>query len=106
MKVPSFKNRRDVSIASAGFFTVLKTAGRTVAVRPTGGYRVLADSSGVAATSIEAQEQLDARLRTVKIPMSGDSGMIDRGQLRMGLIVVTAASLSFFFLFWIYGFHL
>jgi hypothetical protein len=106
MQVPRFGIRRDVSVASAGYFSVLKTAGRTVALRPPGGYRVLADSSGAPVTSNESQEQLAARLGTVKIPLIGDSGMMDRGQVRMGLIVVGAASFTYFILWWIMRGHL
>jgi len=104
MRVPSFKSHQDVSVASAGFFSVLKTGPRTVELRPPGGYRVLADPSGAPAS--ETPGQLSARLGTVKIPLIGESGMIERGQVRMALIVGSAVSLSCFFLFWIYGFHL
>lgn len=106
MRVPRFQRSRDVSVASAGYFSVLKTAPRTVALRPPGGYRVLANPSSAPATSIETPEQLAARLQTIKIPLIGDSGMIDRAQVRMALIVLIAASLSFFFLFWMNGCHL
>ncbi len=106
MRVPRFQSRRDVSVASAGYFSVLKTALRTVALRPPGGYRVLANPSSAPATSIETPEQLAARLRTIKIPLIGDSGMIDRGQVRMGLIIVTAASFTYFILWWIMRGHL
>jgi hypothetical protein len=106
MRVPRFRSRRDVSIASAGYFSVLKTAPRTVALRPPGGYRVLANPSGAPATSIETPEQLATRLRTIKIPLIGDSGMIDRGQVRMALIVVGAASFTYFILWWIMRGHL
>ena len=106
MKVPSFHSRRDVSVTSAGFFSVLKTAPRTVALRPPGGYRVLANASSATAASIETPEQLAARLRTVKIPLVGDAGMMDRGRVRMGLLLVTAASFTYFILWWIVRGHL
>jgi hypothetical protein len=106
MRIPRFKNRQDVSVASAGFFSVLKTASRTVELRPPGGYRVLVDSSSAAARSGETPEQLADRLRTVKIPLIGDSGMIDRGQIRMALILVAAASFTYFILWWIMRGHL
>jgi hypothetical protein len=106
MRVPRFQNRRDVSVASAGYFSVLKTALRTVALRPTGGYRALANPSSAPATSIETPEQVAARLHTIKIPLIGDSGMIDRGQVRMALIVAAAASFTYFILWWIMRGHL
>jgi len=105
MKVPRFQSRRDVSVASAGYFSVLKTAPRTVELRPPGGYRVHADASG-APNSIETPQQLASRVSTVKIPLIGDSGMIDRGQVRMGLILATAASFTYFLLWWIMRGHL
>jgi hypothetical protein len=106
MRASQFQSRRDVSVASAGYFSVLKTALRTVALRPPGGYRALANPSSAPATSIETPEQLAARLRTIKIPLIGDSGMVDRGQVRMALIVVTAASCTYFILWSIMRGHL
>ena len=105
MKVPRFQSRRDVSVASAGYFSVLKTAPRTVALRPPGGYRVHANPSS-APTSSETPELLAGRLGTIKIPLIGESGMIDRGQVRMALILVTAASFTYFILWWIMRGHL
>ena len=102
MIVPRFQNRRDVSVASAGYFSVLKTAPRTVAVRPPGGYRV----PTAPAASLEIPEQLSAHLRTIKIPLIGESGMMDRGQIRMALIIVSAASFTYFILWWIMRGHL
>ena len=55
MRVPHFKSRRDLSVAPAGFFTVLKTASRTVALRPPGGYRVAASPASGPGTSIETE---------------------------------------------------
>jgi len=106
MKVPRFHSRRDVSVVSAGYFSVLKTGPRTVVLPPPGGYRVPGNPSSAPATSIQAPEQLAARLRTVKIPLIGDSGMIDRGQIRMALIVLSAASFTYFILWWIMRGHL
>jgi|SRR5579863_2675625 hypothetical protein len=106
MRVARFQRRRDVSVASAGYFSVLKTAPRTVALRPPGGFRVLANPSSAPTTAIETPEQLAARLRTIKIPLIGESGMIDRGQVRMALILVTAASFTYFILWWIMRGHL
>ena len=42
MKAPRSQSRRIPSVASAGWFSVLKNASRTVALRPPGGYRALA----------------------------------------------------------------
>ena len=106
MRVPRSQNRRDFNVAPAGWFSVLKTPSRTVALRPPGGYRSLANPSSAQGTSTETPEQLAAHLRTIKIPLIGDSGMIDRGQLRMALIVVTAASFTYFILWWIMRGHL
>jgi hypothetical protein len=75
-------------------------------VLPPGGHRVLANPSGAPATSFETAEELAARLRTIKIPLIGDSGMMDRGQVRMALILVTAASFTYFILWWIMRSHL
>jgi hypothetical protein len=94
---------RDINVTSAGWFSVLKAAPRTVAVRPPGGYRSLVNSSSALETSTETPEQLADRLRTTKIPLIGDSGMIDRGLVRMVLIVVTAASFTSFILWWMMG---
>jgi hypothetical protein len=79
---------------------------RTVALRPPGGFRVIATPSSAPATSFETPEQLAARLRTIKIPLIGDSGMIDRGQIRMALISASAASFTYFVLWWIMRGHL
>ena len=99
MKAPRSKNRQDFNVASAGWFSVLKTAPRTIAVRPQGGYRSLVNPSN----AHESPEQLADRLRTTKIPLIGDAGMIDRGLVRMGLIVLTAASFTLFILWWMMG---
>ena len=106
MMVSRFQNRRSVSVASAGYFSVLKTALRTVELRPRGGYRALANPASAAATSSETPEQLDARLRTVKIPLIGESDMIDRGLVRMALILASSASLIYLTLWWIMRGHL
>ena len=100
MKAPRFKNRQDFNVASAGFFSVLKTAPRTVVVRPPGGYRSLVNPSNMPDTSTESPEQLAERLGTIRIPLIGEIGMIDRGVIRMALIVVAAASFTFFVLWW------
>jgi len=90
MRVPRSQNRRDFNVAPAGWFSVLKTPSRTVALRPPGGYRSLANPSSAQGTSTETPEQLADRLNTTKIALIGDSGMMDRGLLRMALIVLTA----------------
>ncbi|MGA9670036.1 MAG: hypothetical protein WBQ94_12560 [Terracidiphilus sp.] len=97
------KNRRDFNVASAGYFSVLKTSLRTVTLRPPGGYRSLFKPSNAPETSTETPEQLADRLHTTKIPLIGDSGMIDRGLIRMAVIVLTAASFTFFILWWMMG---
>jgi hypothetical protein len=106
MRVPRFKGRRDVHVAPAGFFSVLTTAPRTVALRPPGGFHSLANASSAPESSIETPEQLADRLRTTKIPLIGDSGMIDRGLVRMALIVMAAVSFTYFILWWIMRGHL
>jgi hypothetical protein len=106
MKAPRSQSRRIPSVASAGWFSVLKNASRTVALRPPGGYRALAKSSCAVETSIETPEQLADRLGTTKIPLVGDSGMIDRGVIRMALIVLIAVSFTYFILWWIMRGHL
>ena len=105
MKAPRFQNRRDFNVASAGWFSVLKTAPRTVSLRPPGGYRSLAGQSRAADTSTASAELLADRLRTTRIPLIGDAGMIDRGLVRMALIVFSAASLTLFILWWMIGFR-
>ena len=106
MKAPRFqslsKTRRDFNVASAGFFSVLKMAPRTVALRPQAGYRSLVNPS----TALQTPEQLADRLRTTKIPLIGDTGMIDRGLVRMGLILFTAAFFTLFILWWMMGLRL
>jgi hypothetical protein len=102
MRVSRFHGRRDVHVASAGYFSALKTALRTVPLRPPGGYLV----SSPQPMSMRTPEQLGARPQMVKIPLIGDSGMIDRGQIRMALILLTAASCTYFILWWIMRGHL
>jgi hypothetical protein len=103
MKAPRFqslsKSRRDFNVTSAGFFSVLKMTPRKIVLRPQAGYRSLIGSS----TSLQAPEQLADRLSTMKIPLIGDTGMIDRGFVRMGLILFTAASFTLFILWWMMG---
>jgi hypothetical protein len=106
MKAPRSQSRRTPNVASAGWFSVLKTGPRTVTLRPPGGYRVLANPSSAAESSTEAPEELADRLRTTKIPLIGDSGMIDRGLVRMALIVLAAVSFTYFILWWIMRGHL
>jgi len=103
MKAPRSRNRRDFNVATAGWFTVLKTSLRTVTLRPPGGYCSLARPSSSPEATTETPEQLADRLGTIKIPLIGDSGMIDRGLIRMGLIVLTAASFTWFILWWMMG---
>jgi hypothetical protein len=103
MKAPRFqslsKTRRDFNVTSAGFFSVLKMTPRTIVLRPQAGYRSLVSPS----TTIQTPEQLSDRLSTTKIPLIGDTGMIDRGIVRMGLILFTAASFTLFVLWWMMG---
>jgi len=106
MRVPRFQSRRNMNVASAGWFSVLKICPRTVTLGPPGAYRVLANPRSAADSSIENPEQLANRLRTTKIPLIGDSGMIDRGRVRMALIVLTAVSFTYFILWWIMRGHL
>jgi hypothetical protein len=106
MRVPRFKGRRDVHVASAGFFTVLTTGPRTVGLRQPGEHRVLAKPSSAVENSIPSSEQLAERLRTTKIPLIGDAGMIDRGVVRMAAIVLAAVSFTYFILWWIMRGHL
>jgi hypothetical protein len=100
MKTPRSQIRRDFNVASAGWFTVLKIAPRTVALRPPGSYRSLANPSSTPEMSAETPEQLADRLRTTKIPLIGDVGMIDRGLVRMALIILSAASFTALILWW------
>ena len=103
MKAPRFqpisKTRRDFNVASAGFFSVLKTAPRTVLVRPQGGYRSLVNP----VITLGTPEHLADRLGTTKIPLIGETGMIDRGLVRAGLILLSAASFTLFILWWMMG---
>jgi len=100
MRVPRFQSRRDSNVVPAGYFSVLKTASRTVTVRRQGDYRSLAKPSSAPETSTETAEQPADRPSTTKIPLIGDSGMMDRGLIRMALIVFAAASFTFFILWW------
>jgi hypothetical protein len=77
-----------------------------VTPRPPGGFGVLANPSSAPESSIETPEQLAERLRTTKIPLIGDSGMTDRGVVRMALIVFSAVSFTYFILWWIMRGHL
>jgi hypothetical protein len=99
MKAPRSQKRRDFNVASAGFFSVLKMAPRTVTVRPPAGYRSLVTSS----TTPETPEQIADRLGTTKISLIGEPGMMDRGLTRMALIVFGAGSFTFLILWWIMG---
>ena len=103
MRAPRSQSRRDINVASSGWFSVLKTGPRTVALPPPGGYRSLAKPSSSPETSTQTPEQLANRLSTTKIPLIGDSGIIDRGLVRMALIVFTAASFTAFVLWWMMG---
>lgn len=100
MRVPRSKSHRDFNVATAGWFSVLKSAPRTVTLRPPGGYRNLSKPS-----SAETPEQLAERLSTTKIPLIGESGMIDRGLIRMALIVLAAASFTAFILWSMFRAH-
>ena len=97
MKAPRSQSRRDFNVATAGWFTVLKTASRTVTLRPFGAYRSPANSGAP-----EASTETD-RLRTINIPLIGDIGMIDRGLVRMALIILAACSFTSLILWWIIG---
>ncbi|MGA2651258.1 MAG: hypothetical protein ABSF28_12075 [Terracidiphilus sp.] len=103
MKAPRFqplsKKRRDFNVTSAGFFSVLNMAPRAGVLRPQAGYRSLINPP----STLETPEQLADRLRTTKIPLIGDTGMIDRGLVRMGLILLAAASFTLFILWWMMG---
>jgi hypothetical protein len=103
MKAPRSQNRRDFNVATAGWFTVLKTASRTVTLRPSGGYRSFASPPGAPDASTETPKHLAERLRTIKIPLIGEIGMIDRGLVRMGLIILGACSFTSLILWWIIG---
>ena len=103
MNAPRSQSRRDFGVATAGWFTVLKAASRTVTLRPFSGYRSFADPSGAADTSIEAPQQLADKLRTIKIPLIGEIGMIDRGLVRMTLIILAACTFTSLILWWIIG---
>lgn len=103
MKAPRSQSRRDFNVATAGWFTVLKTASRTVTLRPPGGYRSLANPSDAPDASTETPKQLADQLRTIKIPLIGEIGIIDRGLLRMGLIILAACSFTSLILWWIIG---
>ncbi len=98
MKAPRSQSRRDFNVATAGWFTVLKTASRTVTLRPFGAYRSLARPSGAPGTYPETPNQL-----AVKIPLIGEIGMIDRGLVRMALIILAACSFTSLILWWIIG---
>ena len=73
----------DFVVATAGWFSVLKTAPRMVKLRATGYHST---PSRTEEAPSEAPEQLAIRLSTVKIPLVGESGMIDRGLVRMALM--------------------
>src|SRR5579859_7870790 len=79
MKAPRSQSRRDFNVATAGWFTVLKTASRTVTLRPFGAYRSFANPSSGPDASPETPKLLADRLSTMKIPLIGEIGMIDRG---------------------------
>jgi hypothetical protein len=106
MRVHRSQSRRIPNVATAGWFTVLKAGPRTVPLRPPGGYRVLAKSSGAAGSSAEASQMPADRPGTTKIRLIGDSGMLDRGRVRMAVIVLGAVSFTYFILWWIMRGHL
>lgn len=105
MKAPRSQSRRDFNVATAGWFTVLKSASRTVTLRPFGAYRSSANPSSAPAASLETPDQLADGLRTFKIPLIGEVGMIDRGLVRMALIILAACSFTALILWWIIGFR-
>jgi len=103
MKAPRSQSRRDFNVATAGWFTVLKTASRTVTLRPFGAYRSFANPSSGPDASPETPKLLADRLSTMKIPLIGEIGMIDRGLVRMALIILAACSFTSLILWWIIG---
>jgi hypothetical protein len=103
MKAPRSQSRRDFNVATAGWFTVLKSASRTVTLRPFSAYRSIANPFGAPDASTETPKQLADRLRTIKIPLIGEIGMIDRGLVRMALIILGACSFTYLILWWIMG---
>jgi hypothetical protein len=105
MKAPRSQSRRDFNVATAGWFTVLKTASRTVTLRPFGAYRSFANPSSAPDASLETPNQLADQLRVIKIPLIGEIGMIDRGLVRMALIILAACSFTSLILWWIIGFR-
>lgn len=105
MKAPRSQSRRDFNVATAGWFTVLKTASRTVTLRPFSAYRSFTNPSSAADAYLETPNQLADRLRTIKIPLIGEIGMIDRGLVRMALIILGACTFTSLILWWIIGFR-
>jgi len=69
-----------------------------VNLRTPSGYRSLTASPSAQKMSTETPEQFADRLHTIEIPLIGDVGMIDRGLVRMALIVLAAASFTSFIL--------
>ena len=53
----------------------------------------------------ELPNQLADQLRTIKIPLIGEMGIIDRGLVRMALIILAACSFTSLILWWIIGFR-
>ena len=102
MSIPRFNGRRDFVVATAGWYSVLKTAPRMVKLRAPD-YRALSAPSNTQQTSTETLAQLADRLSTIKIPLVGESGMIDRGLVRMALIILSAASFTWFIMWWMIG---
>jgi hypothetical protein len=102
-KSPHTWNRRDFSVGSAGYFTVLKPAGWSAASRLPGGFRYLGGQPK-AVESTHAPEQIaespsgsqgaTIRLQTI------EPGTHDHPVTRPALIVLGAAAITAILLWW------
>jgi hypothetical protein len=102
-KSPHTWNRRDFSVGSAGYFTVLKPAGWFAASRLPGGFRYLGGQPKLAETTnaleqnaASAANSLGATIRFQTI----EPGTHDHPVTRPALIVLGAAAITAILLWW------
>ena len=102
-KSPHTWNRRDFSVGSAGFFTVLKPAGWFAASRLPGGFRYLGGQPKPAesthAPEQNAESPSGSQGATIRLQTT-EPGAQDHPVTRPALIVLGAAAITAILLWW------